>query len=153
MHSRYASNTGLFTWIFLLFLVSVFLSDFVARPAIGPRARIYRRYIVQQLYVIFILSAVNVCNHSSDTLREFVHRLRSQFLFQPRGRREVSLKLRCDIEGTSKSVKHSKQRKMNPIKFCSILAVMLGATSFLVVVEASRKVSKFLNSASTWLSA
>ena len=55
---------------FLLFLVSIFLSDFVTRPAIGPRQRIYRGYIVQQLYVISFLSAVKVCYHSSDTLQE-----------------------------------------------------------------------------------
>ena len=60
---------------FLLFLVSIFLSDFVTRPAIGPKQRIYRGYIVQQLYVISLLSAVKVCDHCSDTLREFAHRL------------------------------------------------------------------------------
>ena len=39
---------------------------------------------------------------------------------------------------TSKNVKPSKQRKMNPIKFCFFLSVMFGATSFLVIVEASQ---------------
>ena len=60
---------------FFLFLVSIFLSDFVTRSPIRPGQRIYRGYIVQQLYVISFLSSVKFCDRSSDPLREFAHRL------------------------------------------------------------------------------
>ena len=53
---------------FLLNLGSVFLPDFITRPPIGLRQRIYRGFIVQKLYFISFLSAVKVCDHSSEPL-------------------------------------------------------------------------------------